>query len=255
MFQLAAQVDGVDGLDIVAGSKNEGAAIGWFQLPANPRETMRWRWRALRAAGWIMSIRLIDMNGDGRDDILFSDRRGEQRGVWWLERPMEERVYEPWPVHGIGGRDHEVMFLDHGDLDGDGVPEVAVATRDGGIVLLTRAVDNPSWRQEEIPMPVNCGTGKSVAIGDVDQDGTQDLVVSCESAQDKHGVFVLKRHGTRWLANTISGLEGTKFDLVTLHDIDGDGDLDVLTCEEAENLGVIWYENPLLTPSRASSER
>ena len=28
-------------------------------------------------------------------------------------------------------------------------------------------------------------------------------------------------------------------------DMDGDGDLDVLTCEERDNLGVIWYENPL----------
>ena len=26
--------------------------------------------------------------------------------------------------------------------------------------------------------------------------------------------------------------------------LDADGDLDVLTCEERKNLGVIWYENP-----------
>jgi hypothetical protein len=42
----------------------------------------------------------------------------------------------------------------------------------------------------------------------------------------------------------ISGPLGIKFDLVKLIDLDGDGDLDVLTCEESENLGVIWYENP-----------
>ena len=29
-----------------------------------------------------------------------------------------------------------------------------------------------------------------------------------------------------------------------LIDLDGDGDLDVMTCEERKNLGVIWYENP-----------
>ena len=27
-------------------------------------------------------------------------------------------------------------------------------------------------------------------------------------------------------------------------DLDMDGDLDVMTCEERENLGVVWYENP-----------
>ena len=43
----------------------------------------------------------------------------------------------------------------------------------------------------------------------------------------------------------ISGGAGIKFDLVELVDLDGDEDLDVLTCEESANLGVIWYENPL----------
>jgi hypothetical protein len=48
----------------------------------------------------------------------------------------------------------------------------------------------------------------------------------------------------------LSGLEGYKFDRLELIDLDGDEDLDVLTCEEnfGENswgLGVIWYENPL----------
>ena len=27
-------------------------------------------------------------------------------------------------------------------------------------------------------------------------------------------------------------------------DLDADGDRDVVTCEERDNLGVIWYENP-----------
>ena len=29
--------------------------------------------------------------------------------------------------------------------------------------------------------------------------------------------------------------------------MDADGDLDLLTCEERENLGVFWYENPTAT--------
>ena len=51
-----------------------------------------------------------------------------------------------------------------------------------------------------------------------------------------------------WSGHPISGPKGTKYDLVELIDLDGDGDLDVLTCEEVENLGVFWYENPLRTP-------
>ena len=43
----------------------------------------------------------------------------------------------------------------------------------------------------------------------------------------------------------VSGSVGVKFDLVELVDLDGDGDLDAITCEEVDNLGVFWFENPL----------
>jgi len=47
----------------------------------------------------------------------------------------------------------------------------------------------------------------------------------------------------------ISGPIGFKFDRIELLDLDGDSDLDVLTCEESygddsKGLGVIWYEYP-----------
>ena len=52
-----------------------------------------------------------------------------------------------------------------------------------------------------------------------------------------------------WDWHQLSGPKGIKFDRIELLDIDGDGDLDVLTCEEnygtnSQGLGVIWYENP-----------
>ncbi len=48
-----------------------------------------------------------------------------------------------------------------------------------------------------------------------------------------------------WAAHDISGAAGSKFDLIELIDLDADGDLDVVACEEVANLGVFWYENPL----------
>ena len=48
-----------------------------------------------------------------------------------------------------------------------------------------------------------------------------------------------------WKDHEISGTEGIKFDRIELIDLDQDGDLDLVTCEERVNLGVIWYENPV----------
>ena len=48
----------------------------------------------------------------------------------------------------------------------------------------------------------------------------------------------------KWVGHDISGKAGEKFDLVELIDLDGDGDLDVMTTEERQLNAVIWYENP-----------
>jgi hypothetical protein len=61
-------------------------------------------------------------------------------------------------------------------------------------------------------------------------------------------VLWLRGEEQGWRLFDLSGAAGVKFDLLETLDIDGDGDLDVLTCEETENLGVIWYENPARWP-------
>ena len=82
-------------------------------------------------------------------------------------------------------------------------------------------------------------------------DGELDIVVSCENAKGKTGVFYYAQpdalkifDSSAWEFRDIGGITGTKFDRIELIDLDEDGDLDVITCEERENLGVIWYENP-----------
>ena len=37
---------------------------------------------------------------------------------------------------------------------------------------------------------------------------------------------------------------GGKYDRIELLDLDGDGDLDLLTCDEGNTNSVLWFENP-----------
>ncbi len=250
MFTLPLQVDAQHGVDLVASSKGDRAVIGWFQAPPDARDLEAWSWHELYQAGWMMSLVATDMDGDGDTDVLASDRKGKNRGVLWLENPGPAQVQtKAWNSHRIGGDDREVMFLTAADLDGDKLQDVAVAVKGRGVMLLKRLdVSGRSWRSVEVPMPDWAGTGKAVAAGDVDLDGRLDLVVTCEHARGKSGVLWFRGVGkpfdaSGWRPRDLSGKVGTKYDLVELIDLDGDGDLDALTCEESENLGVIWYEN------------
>lgn len=251
MFIVPIQLDGRDGLDFIAGSKGSGASIGWFQAPPDPRDANSWKYHKLRDAGWIMSIIATDMNADGREDILFSDRKGKNRGVFWLDNPGPgDAQAKPWPVRTVGATDKECTFLDHGDLDGDGRRDIVVTAKPRDLIFFrSKDAKGAAWESCTIPLPAGAGRSKAVAVGDIDLDSRADLVFSCESATPPlSGVMWMSRTGPAtggaWTAHDVSGPDGVKFDLVVLQDLDNDGDLDILTCEERQNLGVFWYENP-----------
>lgn len=251
MFAVPAEIGANRGLELFAGAKGPGAEMGWFGIPRDPRRTRQWRWHPLRAAGWVMSLIPADMDGDGDADLLFSDRKGPRTGVYWLENPGAGG--RNWKEHRIGAAGREVMFLDEADLDADGLRDVLAAVRPREIHWFRRLDGSGRrWEQTVIAIPETAGTAKAVRAADLDADGRLEIVFSCERAFGTlEGVMYLARSrgaspaAAGWRAHSISGPEGTKFDLVEVLDLDGDGDPDVLTCEERDGLGVIWYENPL----------
>jgi len=270
MFCIPMQVDEKSGVDLVAGSKDPNAQIGWFEAPQDARDLGAYRWHAVSPAGWIMSLESVDMDGDGDLDILTSDRKGPMRACRWLENPGPGPVSgasssrsegktpsaRKWLNHYIGCRDKEVMFLTLADIDQDGLQDVlaAVNAEKAGQIAILRRLDvrGRLWKEYAIPYPQQAGTAKAVVVGDIDANGTKDIVFSCENAKGpKSGLMWLSAgkgvFGGDWQAHDISGPKGIKYDRMELLDLDADGDLDVLACEEQENskgLGVFWHENP-----------
>jgi hypothetical protein len=241
MFVLPADIDGRHGIDFFAGSKTKDAKIGWWQAPANPRDLAAWKWHPFYEAGWIMSLLRHDMDADGDEDLVATDRKDPASGIVWFENPS-------WRPHRIGTvGEEELMFMTMADLDGDGDAEAVAATLDGPIVWYRR--EGAEWLRHEIEAPPKVTRGKAVAAGDLDLDGRVDLAFSAEGADGPlEGVFWLSWRDSprerRWDIHRVSGPVGVKFDRIELLDLDADGDLDLITCEERDNLGVIWYENP-----------
>ncbi|RMF44401.1 MAG: VCBS repeat-containing protein, partial [Planctomycetota bacterium] len=102
------------------------------------------------------------------------------------------------------------------------------------LMLESPAEPRERWHETEVDVPASglpTGHLKSVRVVDVDADGREDWILSCEGADgDRRGVFyaTIDRGRIRRLTD-ISGPPGTKFDLIQVLDVDGDGDLDILT--------------------------
>ena len=254
MFCEPAQIDGVRGVDLVAGAKGDNGQIGFLAAPTNPGDVSAWSWRPLADAAWIMSIIPIDLDEDGDVDIVYSDRKGDDRGCYWLENPGEAlAALGLWWRHRIGTSSDELMFMDLGDLDSDGQLDALAATNQRELLHFTPLVDpRLPWLATPITWPDTFGTGKSVGLADIDLDQSLDIVFACENAAGRHGIGWLSRRDIAglpfWTTESISDATGSKFDLIQLLDVDQDGDLDVIATEESADLGVVWYENPTLTP-------
>ncbi len=257
MFAQAMEVDGKNGIDLIVGSKDPNGTLGWLEAPENSRDMQGWQYHEIAPANWIMSIEVLDIDQDGLQDILVSDRNGPHRGVRWFRNPGPgaPALRGQWASFPIGMTDADPLFLGVADTNGDGRIEIwAPNLHEYFMYFEQMNATGTNWRAEKWIIPEMAGLiGKSAAIGDINQDGYPDLVTTYDRATARSGVIwsAFDADRKQWTHHDVSGEEGIKYDFAVLIDIDGDGDLDILTSEEANNsqqgpgLGVIWYENPL----------
>ncbi|MDZ7604575.1 MAG: VCBS repeat-containing protein [Cyclobacteriaceae bacterium] len=197
------------------------------------------------------------MDDDGDTDIVVTDRRLAMRSCRWLENPgVGKSQKNPWKNHVIGGEKLEVMFMTMADIDLDGTEEAVVTERKQQTIRIFKRLNSSgtNWSEQILKIPASTGNAKSVEVGDINGDGVPDLVLSTNTEGDPKvglswidGTKLYDKVGV--ILNGISAAHNSKFDKVELLDIDRDGDLDVLICEEnfgggSKGLGVIWYENP-----------
>jgi hypothetical protein len=254
-----ADINGDGRADIIGGGKVSPSTIGWFRAPANPRNGSAWAYRQMSEVGWTQSLEPFDADEDGDMDVVVSDKLPVRyqdgrplnyglRGSRWLEN-AGAGAGASWINHRIGFSLGEHKFLQITDFDSDGDPDILDGTSAASYnrTFFRRNLGGwASWREIPIPQPANVGHYQDVKAARIDLDADLDLVFSYSHADGAlSGVAWLaaKPDGT-WQRGEISGPAGTKYDNVVLEDVDRDGDLDAVTSEQIEQLGVIWYENP-----------
>jgi uncharacterized repeat protein (TIGR01451 family) len=174
-------------------------------------------------AGESQDIALGDVDGDGDLDALVSNYANQPQEVYLNN---DGGVFSPHPISPtFGAGNSRAIAL--GDVDSDGDLDALVANDSDQPQDVYLNDGHGAFAPHPISPTFGAGLSFAIALGDVDDDGDLDALVANDSGQaqevylnDGSGAFT--PHPSAPTFGT-----GASSD-ITLGDVDGDGDLDVL---------------------------
>jgi len=173
--------------------------------------------RVLFGAGSMTGPTVWDVDGDGRNEILFSTRRGHSRRLWCIGQDGSfEWVYPPIEQEGLPGDPTSKVSLV--DVDNDGVYEICFGGQGGRLYVLNHD-GTVKWTWDD-PNTDSLQEGPPQAL-DVDGDGFVDFFVN-----DGAGYVYRLDHTGRLVYRSFSTVEALS--APTIADIDQDGRFEVL---------------------------
>ena len=171
---------------------------------------------------WALTVAAADFNGDGILDLVFGSYPGT--GVTVL-LGNGDGTFQNLGSYGVGDQPESIAV---GDFNGDGKPDVAVATQSSGAAVLLGYGDGT------FHTAVNYSTGgqfRSIIAADLDGDGKLDLAVAYALGNvNAGGVAVLHGLGNGTFGSASSTFSAGYIPLaLAVGDFNGDGHMDLAT--------------------------
>jgi len=223
-YTLAQLVPGGRPEIILAG----GDGNYYFEIPANP-EAGNWPRTKITAEETGEGIGIGDIDRDGYLDIAAG--KGMDYVAWW-KNPGKKGG--PWSIHRIGATAFWADRCAVADMNGDGRLDIVVTEErypgpdpDASVYWFEQPSDptNATWRRHKILTEYSLN---NLDVADVDRDGDMDIVI-CEHKGPAERLQVLENDGKGNF--TIHVLDRGKESHLgaRLADLDGDGDLDLVS--------------------------
>jgi len=187
----------------VNGDKRTDAltAKGWFEAPADPRSG-NWILHPAWDLGQPGFLHVLDINGDGRNDVLGS--ASHDYGIYWLEQGADGRFTRRM-IDASWSQVHATTLV---DLNGDGRLDLVTGKRylahdkDPGAreplgiywYEFRKTADGKGveWVRHIIDYSTRAGAGMQLPVADLDGDGDLDIV-----APGKSGLFLFENRSKR----------------------------------------------------------
>ena len=139
------------------------------------------------------------------------------------------------PING-SSRHFEIV-----DLNEDDLPEIIVSNANSDTYTLYWNLGNGDF-ENAIDIAAGVDSAFSTAAADIDGDNDLDIVLGVVNGSGLHWIENVDGQGSYGPIQTIDpSISSARLQLVT--DVDGDGDLDIISNTSNTPLRVVWYEN------------
>ena len=229
-----ADMDGDGDLDIVSASDLDDT-IAWYENDgaADPSWTAA---NIATSADGAHGVYVADMDGDGDLDIVSASRLDDT--IAWYEN---DGAADPsWAATNIATSADAAQSVYVADMDGDGDLDIVSASRADDTIAWYEndGAADPTWTAADIA--TSADGAQSVYVADMDGDGDLDIV---SASTEDDTIAWYENDGAAdptWTAADIAtSADGA--DSVYVADMDGDGDLDIVSGSYKDNT-IAWYE-------------
>ena len=174
------------------------------------------------------SALLADLDGDGDLDVITSNDRPDPGLVHLNRGDGTFTIGSSWGEAGWSTRQVQLA-----DVDGDGTPDLIVANRSGqrpGASYICAGIGNGQLARPCRAFANESST--SITPADLNGDGRLDLVVPHRDGGQGHLYLQQPRRDSLTFARVPFGASDASIRLTSVHDLNGDGRLDIVAIDE-----------------------
>ena len=208
----------------------------WGKVHAIDVQTHTEKWAVNNPEHGVSGIALGDVDQDGQLELLWG-AGGSSSGPdhLYIANPVTKAV--EWQSMHIDGPLSAVAV---GDVDDDGEDEIVMVSFESdsgyaeGVIHIFTARTHAQEYQAKLGITDWMGV-RSVKIGDVDNDGKTEFVVTTGNIYD--GIIRVYDGTTRTLKRQSAGYNGNYFTALAIGDVDGDGKTEIVAGQGRAHTG------------------